>query len=193
MEIEREREADTFHFLWPEKILYDIQESGLSALLNALLWFFSSTQARVALGSFPWPFHICVQWPEVTAAVFVHVFWFSTWLRGASTPPPTKIHHFNNQCFPSIHDYRSYGIDQPLYRAASSSAQTQLLLPPIATSRSYVIIEETVRCHLSTPVSLRCSFLIDVSRISKNGNIWLQFVLVLLCHTQPLPLTPRHP
>lgn len=67
----RQTEAETFHFLWPERIAYDIQEAGPSALLNTLFWFCSSAQTTMALGGYGWPFHVFAQRPEAIAVVFV--------------------------------------------------------------------------------------------------------------------------
>lgn len=67
----RQTEAETFHFLWPERIAYDIQEAGPLALLNTLFWFCSSAQTTMALGGYGWPFHVFAQRPEAIAVVFV--------------------------------------------------------------------------------------------------------------------------
>lgn len=158
--------------------MYDIQETGLSAPLNALFWFCSPTRARVALGGFGWPFHVCVQRLEVTAVVFV--------LSSGSARSCIAPFSLRFTCSQSMVSFQprlqKLQYWSSLCRAALTAGASSYWL--------YVTIEEIARCRLSTLVSHRCSFPIGVSQISKNSNSSLQSALMRQFHT--LPLTSFH-
>lgn len=138
---------EAFHFLRPIRILHDIQEAGLSALLSTVCSG-SAVQHRperhrVALANLSPFVH---RGPKVTAVVFIHISWFST--RPCADPLSRKSHHFNRSMF-SLHPrlQKIQVLIRPLSSTDAAVASSYRQITPA------VIFEETARWHLSTPAS----------------------------------------